>query len=123
KRGKVRDPDGEIVHVPSNRIASQPTRTGLPAPVSCRHLPALLTPVFERLEVLFVEVATAGHEQQRSAPRVFLRISPIEAPNRSSVWRDPVALARGLGDGLAIKQRDPSLGRVPNNSLLSVVTI
>jgi hypothetical protein len=78
--------------------------------------------VLEGFEILFVEIAAPRHEQKRTARRIG-GIGPVQPADGMSIGRDPAAFPRQRRDGAAIERTLRQRRRIPNFSLLPLVTL
>jgi hypothetical protein len=94
---QIVQPDLEIFDMARRRIAAQPARACLAAPVRRRDAPARPVPFFQRFEIFLVMIAATGKEQDRSARRVIVE-RPVDPPHLVPIGRGPHRLARRVRD-------------------------
>ena len=98
---KIRGPVGKIVHMAGHRVIAEPPRPRLSAPVGSGDAPACTMPLLQRLEILLVEVAATGKEQDRPALAAVCA-GPVDPPNRVAIGQCEGGFARGRRDRAAI---------------------
>lgn len=122
ERGEIAGPLREVPDVAGDRVGAEAARARLTTPVQRGDLPALPAPVFQRLEIFLVGVATAGKEQQPAAGMVY-RLPPVDPADCVAIRGEPAAFAGIGGNGATVESRRFRRFRVANFSLLPVVTL
>jgi hypothetical protein len=101
---EIVDPDSEVVDVAGQRIAPEPAGPALAAPVARGDPPAAAIPVVQRFEILFVDIAAPGQEQDRAAPAVPRR-RPVDPSHFVPVGGAPAAFRRLARDRAPVEMR------------------
>lgn len=102
----------EARHMTHQRIAGEPPRAALAAPVEPADVPPGRSPVVQRLQVLFDEVSAPAQEEQAAAPAAAVR-RPVEAADRPAVAGRPALKDEAGRVAAAIGKRRDRQAAIP----------